>query len=359
MKTETSPVASHKEFPVEKTPVPTLDLGAIEKPSLTLCRIRDLFQRTTGLDFFLFFQRQPMGKWAEESFARTIELPRYCQLVRSNPLGLARCLSSHQQMTRRAFQCKRPVCQCCHAGLTTLHFPVSITDKGCGDIQTVCALRHGERAHTLTDLQQRVEDLEIPEKSFAAAIDELQVISKRKGHQVIEWLELVASYLAETSVQVSAPDIVPRRSGSDSVPERPSVEHRIRLEVGRSVPLPSWRGERSTGGTATLVERVMHFVEQHDYMPLSTQVIAQALGFELSYFAKTFKQFAGETLTIYLRRTRLRHAQRLLRDPFLSIVEVAERTGFADASYFTRVFRGALGMTPTQFRQLSGENVEP
>ncbi len=359
MKTETSPITSHKAFPVEKAPIPILDLGAIEKPSLTLCRIRDLFQRTTGLDFFLFFQRQPMGKWAEEAFARTIELPRYCQLVRDTPLGLARCLSSHQQMTRRAFQCKRPVCQRCHAGLTTLHFPVSITGKGCGDIQTVCALQHGERAHTVTDLQRRVEDLEIPRKAFSTAIEELQVISKRKGHRVIEWLELVASYLAETSLQISPPDDAEQKNSLGGTPERPSVEHRIRLEVGRSVPLPSWRGERSTGGTAALVERVTNFVEQHDYMPLSTQVIAQALGFELSYFAKTFKHFAGETLTAYLRRARLRHAQRLLRDPYLSIVEVAERTGFADASYFTRVFRSALGMTPTQFRQLSGENVEP
>ncbi|MFH1737637.1 MAG: hypothetical protein ABIH23_01425, partial [bacterium] len=45
--------------------IPLVDLITVERASLTLCRIRDLFQRSTGLDFFLFFQTQPMGKWKE------------------------------------------------------------------------------------------------------------------------------------------------------------------------------------------------------------------------------------------------------------------------------------------------------
>lgn len=45
------------------------------------------------------------------------------------------------------------------------------------------------------------------------------------------------------------------------------------------------------------------------------------------------------------------HARTLLRDPKLSIDEVAERTGYADTSNFTRAFRRWTGKTPAAFRR--------
>ena len=340
----------------ERTSFPSLDLASVEKPSLTLCRIRDLFQRTTGLDFFLFFQNQPIGQWKEEPFAESIQLPQYCRLVRSNSNGLARCLASHQSMTNHAAKCNRPICQRCHAGLTTLHFPVSITGKGSGDIQTVCALHRGERDQAALELHNRIADLEIPKKAVREVVDDLQIISNKKARRVIDWLEVVASCLAESSGGPPPGNGQAQAEVDVSPPDCPSVEHRIRLEVGRAVPLPAWRAQRSTGGSGVLVERVMQFLDQHYYLPLSSQVISQALGFDASYFAKVFKQYAREPLTTYLRRIKLNKAQHLLRDPYLSILEVAERTGFADPSYFTRVFRAAVGMTPSQFRALSDES---
>ncbi|MFH1740521.1 MAG: helix-turn-helix domain-containing protein, partial [bacterium] len=289
-------------------------------------------------------------------FADTLQLPRYCQVVRSNPMGLARCLSSHQEMTRRVTQCNRPICQRCHAGLTTVHFPVRVAGKGFGDIQTVCALRRGERSNTAADLHVKISGLRVSRKDIREAAEDLQIISKQKAHRVIDWLELVANYLAEASNHPRSRDVAETANGGSFPPGCPSEEHRIRLEIGRAVPLPSWRAQRSTGGSAALVEQVAEFLNQYYYLPLSSQVIAQALGFDPSYFAKVFKQYARESLTDYLKRVRLNRAQRLLRDPYLSILEVAERTGFADPSYFTRVFRSAVGMTPTQFRELSGHS---
>jgi len=44
-------------------------------------------------------------------------------------------------------------------------------------------------------------------------------------------------------------------------------------------------------------------------------------------------------------------AQTLLKDPSLTIKEIAGRTGFAGASQFSRQFFRVVGQTPTQFRQ--------
>jgi AraC-like DNA-binding protein len=52
-----------------------------------------------------------------------------------------------------------------------------------------------------------------------------------------------------------------------------------------------------------------------------------------------------------LDEVRRSHAETLLRDPRLSIDEVAERVGYADTSNFTRAFRRWTGKTPAVFRR--------
>ena len=48
---------------------------------------------------------------------------------------------------------------------------------------------------------------------------------------------------------------------------------------------------------------------------------------------------------------RIRRASALLRESTLPITEIALRCGFGDSNYFSRAFRKASGMTPSQFRK--------
>ena len=47
----------------------------------------------------------------------------------------------------------------------------------------------------------------------------------------------------------------------------------------------------------------------------------------------------------------------LLRYSDRSINEVADKTGFSDASYFTKTFKGAYGMTPKEYRNKFKEDL--
>ena len=49
---------------------------------------------------------------------------------------------------------------------------------------------------------------------------------------------------------------------------------------------------------------------------------------------------------------RLEQARELLRNPEISLSEISLRTGFADQSHFTNVFRRFAGITPARFRAL-------
>ncbi|MCB9035478.1 MAG: helix-turn-helix transcriptional regulator [Lewinellaceae bacterium] len=61
----------------------------------------------------------------------------------------------------------------------------------------------------------------------------------------------------------------------------------------------------------------------------------------------------GLSANRFIRFIRLSKARILLKDPGLSIAEVAYDTGFTDPVYFSRVFKKEFGMTPTSFRENS------
>jgi two-component system response regulator YesN len=98
---------------------------------------------------------------------------------------------------------------------------------------------------------------------------------------------------------------------------------------------------------------VLVFVNHHYHLAFSTQLVAWALGFEPSYFAKAFKRHTKESMAKHLRRVRLHRAKKLLENPYLSVEEIAKQTGFTDPSYFARVFRVVFGISPSQFRQIT------
>lgn len=48
---------------------------------------------------------------------------------------------------------------------------------------------------------------------------------------------------------------------------------------------------------------------------------------------------------------RLNIAKQLLLESDFSITEIAYRCGFSDASYFSKVFRSSVGVSPLEYRK--------
>ena len=67
--------------------------------------------------------------------------------------------------------------------------------------------------------------------------------------------------------------------------------------------------------------------------------------------AAVFKRERGETMQQYHTRLRMNTACYLLKSTLMSVREIAAETGYSDALYFSRCFRAAKGMSPTEFRR--------
>jgi len=79
--------------------------------------------------------------------------------------------------------------------------------------------------------------------------------------------------------------------------------------------------------------------------------LAEVCCFSRSEFCRIFRRYTGRTPFSYLQHLRVRRSLPLLADPALSVTEVAERTGFAGASYYAEVFRRYMNLSPLQYRK--------
>ncbi|GHH89757.1 hypothetical protein GCM10017771_41830 [Streptomyces capitiformicae] len=105
-------------------------------------------------------------------------------------------------------------------------------------------------------------------------------------------------------------------------------------------------------GTA---ERVRSFIRQNLHDPeLAPPVVAAAHHISLSYLHRIFQQESpGETVGAWIRGRHLEGARRDLADPALRGLPghaLAARWGYPRASDFTRAFRPAYGLPPTEYR---------
>ena len=98
------------------------------------------------------------------------------------------------------------------------------------------------------------------------------------------------------------------------------------------------------------IRRALQYISTHYAQPLTVASVAGEIGLSPNYFATLFRQKVGETFHAYLLRVRVEEGKQLLlstRDP---LTDIAVALGFADQSYFCRVFKKLVGMTPGQYR---------
>jgi two-component system response regulator YesN len=70
-----------------------------------------------------------------------------------------------------------------------------------------------------------------------------------------------------------------------------------------------------------------------------------------SYLCKLFKKHINQNFNDYLLQIRINKAKELLTHPEYTVNRVAPMVGYSDYSYFGRVFKKQVGMTPSEFKK--------
>ncbi len=96
------------------------------------------------------------------------------------------------------------------------------------------------------------------------------------------------------------------------------------------------------------------FIHQNYENKISLPEMAAAGGVCRSKCFELFEKYVGKTPNAYLTDYRIQKSCELLSSTSSTISEIALRCGFQSASYFTKVFREARGITPKEYRSHHG-----
>ncbi len=115
----------------------------------------------------------------------------------------------------------------------------------------------------------------------------------------------------------------------------------------------SCRGYVDTSNYSLLVQRIISYVEKSPNEKYDLTNLALSLGHNKSYICTTFRRETGVTISDYINYNRIRRILILLQynryNQEFYIRDLAEQFGYANPSYFNRVFKKYTGMTPMEF----------
>ncbi|MGD1089471.1 MAG: GyrI-like domain-containing protein [Verrucomicrobiota bacterium] len=97
--------------------------------------------------------------------------------------------------------------------------------------------------------------------------------------------------------------------------------------------------------------RVLTHIREHLDEPLDLEELARVACFSSFHFHRIFAAMTGETIADHVRRLRLERAAMELRSGAKQVVQVALDAGYEAHEAFTRAFKAAYGVSPSEFRR--------
>ncbi len=275
--------------------------------TLNVARLVDLLENLHEITRLKISLHDTSG--AELYSARS--LGTFCDLICRLPQGYQRCLACDHHAVSSFTPPYTPVQYRCHAGLIDAAIP--ITESG----QVVATILFGQILDD-TPLEKQWADTRQrcswypDQKSLEEAFTHLPRLS---GKQIRACYEIINACV----------------SG-------------IRLERLMKVSVQ------------TDAEKLELYISENYAQPLTLASISQALSVSKSKLYLLAAQIEpGLTIGEMIIRRRIAAAKQLLKRPGTTIRDVAEKVGIPDYNYFTKVFRKATTMTPSQFKRQAKE----
>ena len=145
-------------------------------------------------------------------------------------------------------------------------------------------------------------------------------------------------------------DLLGGRSVADLLAVRAVAFGLLSLYLRAAAP----QGESCAVPTGRLGE-VLRLIENRLSQPLPNEALAEICHMHPTHFIRYFKAKTGYTPKAYIQKLRMDHAGELLRTSRHNVTEIAERLGYYDGMYFSKVFKKYHSLTPTEYRRLYGE----
>ena len=233
---------------------------------------------------------------------------RFCRIMNEDPEGHRRCEECDYKAMKACMEKRQAYTYKCHAGLRECVLPVFDSGEIVAFIAYGQVLDNSPRKlqweETLSTLGWYKGDIEELKEAYA----ELVQFSPAKRQAFAEILEAITSDIQLECIIRSA-----------------NFSDQQRLEM---------------------------YIDEHYMEKLSLKNISESLGIGTTKLCSLAKKLSPDgSITKLISERRVETAKILLLKENLSVAEIAEKVGFSDYNYFTKIFKKVVGTTPSQYRK--------
>ena len=100
----------------------------------------------------------------------------------------------------------------------------------------------------------------------------------------------------------------------------------------------------------SVIKSVRKYIDDHYSEKIKMQDIAKSVSMSPSYLATLFKRKMNLSIHDYLLRVRIEKSIELMQNRELSIPEIIQECGIESRSYYNKVFKKLIGLTPGKYR---------
>ncbi len=99
------------------------------------------------------------------------------------------------------------------------------------------------------------------------------------------------------------------------------------------------------------IEVVKQYIYEHYGEEISVDNLADRVYMAPSYLSAVFKKETGQNLSKFIKAYRMEQAKDLLENTMLKIVDIGNKCGYQNVSYFCSSFRDYYGISPQKYRE--------
>lgn len=100
------------------------------------------------------------------------------------------------------------------------------------------------------------------------------------------------------------------------------------------------------------VKRAVQYIDLHLGQQIDAETLSKLSNISRRHFVQLFSKETGQTINQYVMKIRCERAADLLQNSPLQINEISRYVGYEDQSYFSRLFKGVMGVTPQEYRKM-------
>lgn len=105
-----------------------------------------------------------------------------------------------------------------------------------------------------------------------------------------------------------------------------------------------------SGDKADIYRDITEYLTRHICDELSIQLVCKKFGISQTSLSKLFRTYADCSFNNYLTNIRIEKAKKIIQqDPDVFVKDVANRVGYCDQFYFSRIFHSVAGVCPSDY----------